>query len=283
MTPNMPRHLAARFSTLLALVLVLVTGLILTSCDGSETLHLAGTVERRTLELATPVSEVITALPVEEGQRVAAEQIVVQLDTEVAEAELRASEASLAAARAWLVEAEGKFTRQSDLKKRNVATAQELDAARRERDEALAQVAERQARIAQAQKHLDDLTLRSRESGVVDQLPFELGERVPAGGVAAVVLSDERPWVRVWMPARAVSRLQIGSSVTIEIEGLDEALSGTVRYLAHESEFTPHFALTERESAHLVYETRVVIDDAPPGLRPGLPARIRLRLDEPGK
>ena len=50
--------------------------------------------------------------------------------------------------------------------------------------------------------------------------------------------------------------------------------------MARESEFTPHYALTERESAHLVYETRIAIDDAPDELRPGLPARIVLPLGE---
>jgi HlyD family secretion protein len=88
--------------------------------------------------------------------------------------------------------------------------------------------------------------------------------------------------VRVWLPARAVARTKPGNPARIEIEGLDGRLPGRVLDIAREPEFTPHYALTERESAHLVYETRVVIDEAPEGLRPGLPARVRLRLERRG-
>ena len=46
--------------------------------------------------------------------------------------------------------------------------------------------------------------------------------------------------------------------------------------MAREPEFTPHYALTERDRVHLVYETRVRLQDAPPGLRPGLPAEVEI-------
>lgn len=260
--------------TLLALLALLGAG----GC-GRGSVDLAGTVERKTLELAAPVSAEIVEIPVEVGDPVAAGDVVVQLDTAVAAAELRAGEAAKEAADAGLKEAEGLYERAVNLRKARVSTAQDLDTAVRRRDEALALVAEKEARIAQAQKRLDELTLRAHLGGVVDQVAFEVGERVPAGGVTAVVLADEAPWVRVWMPARAVARARSGSKATIEIDGLDRKLSGHVTDIAREPEFTPHYALTERESAHLVYETRVEIDDAPDGLRPGLPARVRVRLE----
>ncbi len=254
---------------------------LLAGC-GRQSVDLAGTVERKTLELAAPVSAEIVAIPVEVGDSVASGDVVVQLDTAVATAELRAGEAAKQAADAGLKEAQGLYERAVNLRKARISTAQDLDTAERRRDEAVALVAEKEARIAQAQKRLDELTLRAHLPGVVDQVAFEVGERVPAGGVAAVVLANEEPWVRVWLPARAVASTHPGSKAEIEIGGLDRKLAGHVSDIAREPEFTPHYALTERESAHLVYETRVVIDDAPDDLRPGLPARVRvyLGLDE---
>ncbi len=253
----------------------MVLGLgLLWGCDGG--IELAGTVERKVLELATPISEVITALPLAEGERVEAGQIVVQLDTEVAAAELRASEAANAAAAAALVEAEREFKRQAELRRSKVTSPQALDAARRKRDEALAQVAEKEARIAQAKKRLENLTVRAHAAGVVDQLPYEVGERAPAGGVVAVVTADDKPWVRIWLPARAVARIGSGSQAVVRVEGLAKPLRGTVTHVSREAEFTPHYALTERESAHLVYGSRIRLDDAPENLRAGLPARVRL-------
>lgn len=251
--------------------------LLLLHCSGDD-LELAGTVERRILELAAPVSEEILEVAVEIGDRVEAEQVLVQLDQEVAAAELRASEAAQAAAAASLEAAEREFARFEGLRRSRVATEQQFDTARRNRDEARSLLAEREARVAQAEKRLEDLTIRAHRDGIVDQLPFEAGERVPQGGVVAVVMATHRPWVRVWVPARAASRLRPGAEAVVRVEGLDGALAGRVVEIAHEPTYTPHYALTERESAHLVYETRVDLDDAPPDLRPGLPTRVILHL-----
>ena len=203
-------------------VLIIVSFFIgVCGCKKSEMLQLAGTVERKTLELSAPISEVIVDILAEEGQRVEAGQIVVQMDIEVAQAELQAQESALAAAEALLVETEGEFKRQESLRKSRVASQKALDSAQRQRDEALALVNEKKARVLQAQKRLSDLTVTTRDSGIVDQLPFEMGERVPAGGVVAVVISDEEPWVRVWFPARAVSSIKLGTEAEVKVEGLE--------------------------------------------------------------
>ncbi|MCP4202717.1 MAG: efflux RND transporter periplasmic adaptor subunit [bacterium] len=261
---------------------VLLTVVVAGGC-GKRVLQLAGTVERTTLEITAPISEVIVEIPVTAGSRVTTDQEVVRLDTEVAEAELRAFEAALAAAQATLVEAEEEFRRKTELSRRRVASQQELGRARRQRDEATAVVAEREARVLQANRRLRDLTLRSHDAGVVDQLPFEVGERVPPGAVVAVVQTDDNPWVRVWIPARAVALLTPEARAEVKIEGLSDWFGGRVEEVAREPEFTPHYALTERESAHLVYRARVVLTDAPADLRPGLPARVKLILSRPGK
>lgn len=247
---------------------------------GAEEVELVGTVERKNLELAAPVSEEIVEIPVKVGQRVAAGEVVVRLDTEVAELELRAAEALYAAAQATLAAAEREYRRTEGLKQARVASEQVLDDARKGRDEAVGLVAEREARVAQARKKLEDMTVRPTASGVVDQLPFEAGERVPAGGVVAVVLADGAPWVRVWLPARAVARVRPGAEAEVEVEGIRGTLEGRVEDVAREPEFTPHYALTERERQHLVYQSRVVLVGAPEELRPGLPATVRVRLGE---
>ena len=266
-----------RLSPSVALAAVLLYG-----CGGdSRVFELVGTVERTTLELAAPVSEVVVEIPAGLGSRVEAGDVVVRLDTEVAEAELVAAQAALAAAEANVLEAMEGYRRAERLAKSRVGSTQELDRARSRRDEVLAVVAERKARIAQAERRLEDLTMRPLAGGVVDQLPFEIGERVPAGGVVAVIQTDEAPWVRVWLPSRAVGLLGGEAQATVTIEGFETPLTGRLLDVAREPEFTPHYALTERESAHLVYQARIALEGAPAELRPGLPARIRLSLTRP--
>lgn len=249
---------------------------LLSACGVDEELELVGTVERTVVELAAPVSEAITRLPLEIGDHVYAGQLVVQLNDEIAHAELAAAKASLQAATATLEAGEREFNRFSGLRNKKATSATRLDEVRRVRDEALALVAERSARVTVAKKRLRDLSVSSPVNGRVDQRPFELGERVPAGVVVAVVLSEYAPWVRVWMPARAVSRINTQRSARIRIDGFTEEFAGQIQDVSHEPEFTPHYALTERESAHLVYRARISIKDAPEALRPGLTARVTL-------
>lgn len=249
-------------------------------CGGSDRLKLPGTVERRTLEVSAPISEIITDLPVKIGDQVEKDTIIVLLDAEVVAAELRAHEAALDAAKAMLKETSGEYQRQYKLRRANVASTRAYDVAKRHMDEARASVAEREARIAQAKKRLADLTIRARTSAILDQLPYEIGERVPAGGVVAVLIADDKPWVRVWLPARAVARVKIGQDAKVKVEGLDNWIKATVEYISREPEFTPHYALTERESAHLVYETKVRLLDAQKDLPPGIPARVSIKLNE---
>ncbi len=249
-------------------------------CGGSGELELVGTLERRTLEVSAPISEIIVDLPVTLGHHIPKDAIIVQLDTEVVAAELRAHEAALSAANALLKETNGEFKRQKRLRQAGVAPQKTFDAARRRMDEARSVVAEKEARITQAKKRLADLTIRARASGILDQLPYEKGERAPAGGVVAVIIADDKPWVRVWLPARAVARVKIGQPAQITVEGLDKTFDGKVEYVSRVPEYTPHYALTEKESAHLVYETKVRLTGAGNELPPGIPAAVVIPLTQ---
>jgi hypothetical protein len=68
-----------------------------------------------------------------------------------------------------------------------------------------------------------------------------------------------------------------GTPAEIRVDGIARTLRGSVLDVARESEFTPHYALTERDRVHLVYETRVRIHEAPASLRPGVPAEVQIR------
>jgi HlyD family secretion protein len=87
------------------------------------------------------------------------------------------------------------------------------------------------------------------------------------------------PWVRVWVPERRALAVHLGLPARVTIDGLGAPLAGRVIDVAREPAFTPHFALTERDRVHLVYEARVSLLDAPPELRPGLPAEVRLLVE----
>jgi HlyD family secretion protein len=241
----------------------------LTGCrDDGNPLRLVGSVERTLVELSTSTSEAIVSLPVERRQHVQTGETMVQLDQTLAQAEVARAEAVLAGARTRQSVTQSDPRRSADLHRRRIVAEDEFEHARFAAEEADACLREAEARLIMARKRLADLTVSAPVSGIVDQIPYELGERVPAGAVVAVLLQDEAPWVRLWIPERAVARVAPGRTAEVQIDGFGRSFAGWVLDVAREPEFTPHYPLTERERGHLVYETRVRIENAPAELRP---------------
>jgi RND family efflux transporter MFP subunit len=214
------------------------------------------------------------------GDRVPRGQVLVRLDPTLAEAEVAHTEATLAAARTALLIATHDLERATGLRRARIASLQDLERAQLTHDEATARRREAEARLDSARKRRADLEIASPVAGTVDQIPFDAGERVPAGGVVVVVLDDALPWARIWIPERAAGHVHPGTRARVHIDGLAQPVHGRILDVAREAEFTPHFALTERDRVHLVYEARVRLEDAPPTLRPGIPAEVTL-LPEP--
>ncbi|HXJ35576.1 MAG TPA: efflux RND transporter periplasmic adaptor subunit [Candidatus Eisenbacteria bacterium] len=248
----------------------------LVACGGGGGGVLVGTVERTLIELDAPIAETLVEVGVQRGQDVRRGDVLARLDPTLVEADVANAEATLAGARTGLVTAESDLTRLTRLHASRVASEQDLERARLSRDEATARLREGEARLVAARHRLEDMTITSPVDGVVDQIPFDRGERVPAGGVVVVVLDAAAPWVRVWVSESLVATVRPGAPADVRVDGIATALHGHVLDVSHEPEFTPHFALTERDRVHLVYETRVAIDDAPAGLRPGVPAQVQL-------
>jgi HlyD family secretion protein len=259
---------------------LLLTALLACGADDGD-LFLVGTVERTLVEVATPISEAIDEIAVERGQRVAAGELLVRLNALLADADLASAEAELARARSAHTVADHDHRRAQELHRGHVVSQQQLERARLTLDEAAAAWRAAAARTAAAQKRRADLTLRAPVAGVVDQIPFDPGERVPVGAVVAVLLADGEPWVRVWIPERAVARIGPGTAATVHVDGIGGRLEGRVLDVAREAAYTPHYALTERERVHLVYESRVALPGAPPDLRPGVPAEVQIALPPP--
>ena len=265
-----------------AMLLAAAIGLGMECRAPDRDLLLVGTVERTLVEVAPAASEQIVEIAVERGQHVEAGAVLARLDPVFADADLAGARAAVAGAQTQTEVSLQEYRRMSGLHGRAVVSEEQLDRARLARDEASAALGAAMARMAAAQKRRNDATIRAPVAGTVDQLPFDLGERVAAGSVVAVLLADGKPWVRVWVPERAIAQLAIGTPAEIRVDGFDRAMRGHVLDVAREASFTPHYALTERERVNLVYQTRIEIDDAPPALRPGAPGEVRIALARSG-
>jgi len=148
--------------------------------------------------------------------------------------------------------------------------------------EELAQ-AEQAVKQATARRDLLAVDLARHEikapvDGIVDSRLFELGERPVPGQTTLVMLPGDQPYARVYVPEQLRVHVEVGAAATIYVDGLDEGISGRVRWIASESAFTPYFALTERDRGHLTYLAKVDITEQRDRLPDGVPVEVDLLL-----
>jgi HlyD family secretion protein len=141
--------------------------------------------------------------------------------------------------------------------------------------------AENAVRQAEARRDLIKVDLDRHEitapvDGIVDSRLFELGERPTPGQALLVMLPDEQPYARIYVPEHLRVHVNVGMAATIYVDGLDEAIAGRVRWVASEAAFTPYFALTERDRGHLTYLAKVDIAVERLRLPDGVPVEVDL-------
>jgi HlyD family secretion protein len=131
------------------------------------------------------------------------------------------------------------------------ATAEELDQAR-------SALAAAQAEVVDAGLRVQRLQVRAPAAARVDALPFEIGERPPAGAVVAVLLAETGPpYARVYVPQPLRVGLQEGMPARVTVPGLARDFDGRLRSISREAVFTPYFALTQHDRSHLAYLAEV--------------------------
>jgi HlyD family secretion protein len=118
------------------------------------------------------------------------------------------------------------------------------------------------------------LTLTAPVAGLLDSLPFEVGERPRLGDIVAVMLTGEQAYARIYIPEPLRVTLNVGSELQVHIDGIEAPVAGRIRRIAAEPVFTPYFALTERDRSRLAYLAEVTLPATNPRLPEGLPVQV---------
>jgi HlyD family secretion protein len=218
------------------------------------------------------------------------------------EEEVAAATAKVAGAKAALMQSEGNYTRAKSLIKKQLASQATLDRALASRDEdnarlhsaqeqllqlingariedlqiASAILATAQAVLASEEKKLKDLTITAKRDGLLDNLPWNLGERVTQGSPVAIVLAGTSPFARVYIPEPYRVKIKVTDKLAVRIDGLDNTITGTVRWISNEPAFTPYYALNQAERANLMYLAEIQLPATAAQLPMGVPAQVLL-------
>ena len=144
-------------------------------------------------------------------------------------------------------------------------------------------IAQAQAALATAQAtadrvalDLERLQIRAPRAGLVDSLPYEVGDQPPAGAPLVNLLVGEAPYARVYVPQTLRARVKVGDAVGVVFEGETRVWQGTVRMIRNEPTFTPYYALHGDDAARLSYIAEVQLGADAAALPVGLPLRVEI-------
>ncbi len=202
---------------------------VLTPTQASTVLTATGyTYARARAAVGAKIIGRVVDLPVDEGDTIAAGDIIAVLDSEDLQASVRLAEASLNEARARLADAEREFARQADLVEDRLTSQALYDTALTQREVALAQVGTAEARLNSAQATLDYTVVRAPIDGVIIERNIEMGEMVAPGGFTSQQSTGSI--VRIADPASLeveadinesyIARLQLGQRASIRVDAV---------------------------------------------------------------
>ena len=147
---------------------------------------------------------------------------------------------------------------------------------------ALGALAMAEAKRAEAQSALDDLTLMSPAAGIVTSRFVNGGEVIAAGAPIFELVDLDRLYLKLFVPEKEIGKVRRGLPAQIYSDAFpDQPFAATVRYIGSRAEFTPKEVQTPDERVKLMYEVRLYLDRNPEHrLTPGLPADAMIRWKE---
>jgi HlyD family secretion protein len=257
-----------------------------------------GRLEADQIDVDTKFAGRIAKLFVDEGDMVAAGQVVALMDTQDLQASLKKAQAVVSQAGQALDEAKANLTSQqtqvtlaqqqldrtSALVPKGYATAELLDQRRQRMNAARAAQNAAAAKVGEARHALDaathdvelyrvnirDNALVAPREGRIEYRIANVGEVIAAGGKVFTMLDTSNVYMDIYLPTMEAGRIRLGSDARILLDAYPtHPIPAKVVFIASQAQFTPKTVETKEERDKLMFRIRVRID----------PERLRTRAE----
>ncbi|EKT58308.1 secretion protein HlyD [Providencia sneebia] len=329
-------HNKRRSLFILLIVIVIgiaIGGYYLYQSQQEKTLTLYGNVDVRTVNLGFRVGGKLASLNVDEGAHVQPSQILGQLDDgpyinalnkakgvrDSAKAQLELKEkgyrtqeiaqveSEVAQKQASWQYADSFYKRQQGLAASRVISANDLENAKTQRDQALASLKAAQdklnqyqsgfrqeeiaiargewlqaeAAVAQAELDLQDTQLTAPSEGIILTRAVEPGSIIAAGNTVFGVTLTNPVWVRAYVNEPNLGAAIPGREVLLYTDSRpNKPYHGNIGFVSPTAEFTPKSVQTPELRTDLVYRLRIIVSDPDDFLRQGMPVTIQFTQPE---
>lgn len=277
-------------------------------------LLLSGSIEARDVEVGSLLGGRVAKVLVDEGSQVAADQPIVELETDLIDLQIQQQESriaqslanltktvrgpraeEIARARANAENAERERRRLESLREKGIvgqeaydaaatqaktaaATLRELERGSRPEDIAAAHaaVAADERQLGYLKRQRQESIVRAPAAGVIESMDLRPGDLVPPNQPVAKILEPSQLWVRVYVPEPQLGRVRVGQRAALTVDTFPKReFPGRVVEIRTQSEYTPRNVQTLGQRMDLVFGVKVAIDRAPE-LRPGMAATVRI-------
>lgn len=271
-----------------------------------------GTFEADEVTVAAQASGPVTRVAVREGDKVAAGDVIAEVDAgplglqrdelEARRATVTSRLGEVAAQRAAL-QAQLELARRDEGRMRRLAVAkaatpQQVDRAEREVAVLVAQLGGVEAtratigreaaaigtQVAQLEDRVTRSVVRAPLHGTVLVRIAEPGEVVTVGRPMVVMAALDTLTFRAWVSGAQLPAIRLGATVTVRTDGGEGTLvehTGTVTWIAERAEFTPTPIQTRDERVTQVYAVKVRVANPDGTLKVGMPGELVLAAATP--
>lgn len=186
---------------------------------------------REQTQISARVLSTVTVVTVSEGDRVAKDDVLVELDRRDLTARLEQARQARAAAQAALDEALATFDRVSELAERGVAAAAELDRAEAALKTAQAELARNRQAVEEAEAARSHATIRAPFDGRVIHRMVEPGDTAVPGSPLLHLYDPDALRLEAQVRESLATRLTPGDSLRVRIDALDLTVPSTVEMI----------------------------------------------------
>jgi len=267
---------------LMAALLVIIATLIhiiLKDEKNPNELTLYGNVDVRQVDIGFRVAGQVTELIFEEGDKVEQGTLMTRLDITPYDSQLREAIANYEAVKVNLDNAQVLLARREELIRVGGVSQEDLDNARANRDQLIANLVQVQAAVQIAQDNMKYTEAYAPTDGIILTRIREPGTVVnPADPVYTLSVSSP-VWIRAFVDEPNLGEVYYGMTAEIytDIEH-GNVYTGTVGFISPVAEFTPKTVETTQLRTDLVYRLRIYADNPDRGLVQGMPVTVKLKL-----
>jgi membrane fusion protein (multidrug efflux system) len=233
-----------------------VTSTVAVQTTWRKTISAVGTlVATQGVVLSAEVAGKVARTNFDAGARVQAGAVLVELDTSVEEANLRASQA-------LLVQAQRALERARSLRAKNANSQADLDAATANERVAAANVESLRAGIAR-------MKVTAPFSGVAGIRAVNVGQYLSPGTAVVPLFAMDPIYINFNVPQRSLGELRVSGQVAVIVDAFPQPFIGSITTI------NPQIDPTTRN-----VEVQATIPNPSEQLRPGMFARVTADLDQ---